>query len=150
MKLRWRTRLKRSAATFRTRTFHLCYGDFAGKHFFDPVTARHLVDISNAIARSVRHRIAYIHLPVPFPRATDEFFMPMRDFKLAPETEIYLGLIHASDGVEGANKRIELARKYVPKFGVATECGFARARKPDLVQRLLAIHAAVAKQPRTD
>ena len=130
--------------------FHLCYGDFGGKHFFDPVTARHLVDISNAIARSVRHKIAYIHLPVPLPRATDEFFTPMLDFELAPETEIYLGLIHASDGIEGANLRIELARKYLPKFGVATECGFARARKLDLVQRLLAIHAGAAKEPQTD
>lgn len=127
--------------------FHLCYGDFGGKHFFDPVTARHIVDIANAIAGAVKHPIAYIHLPVPLPRATDEFFAPMRDFKLAPGTEIYLGLIHAADGVEGAAKRIELARKYVPKFGVATECGFARARKPDLVKRLLAIHAGVASEP---
>ena len=125
--------------------FHLCYGDFGGKHFFDPVTARHIVDIANAIAGAVKHKIAYFHLPVPLPRATDEFLAPMRDFKLAPETEIYLGLIHGGDGIEGANKRINLARKYVPKFGVATECGFARARKPDVVQRLLAIHAGVAK-----
>lgn len=55
-------------------------------------------------------------------------------------------MIHAADGVEGTKKRIELARKYVPKFGVATECGFARARKPDLVGRLLDIHAAVADE----
>jgi hypothetical protein len=130
--------------------FHLCYGDFGGKHFFDPVTARHLVDISNAIASAVRHQLAYIHLPVPLPRATDEFFAPMRDFKLASETEIYLGLIHVADGVEGARKRIELARKYVPRFGVATECGFARARKPDVVQRLLAIHADVTRKLPTD
>ncbi len=130
--------------------FHLCYGDFGGKHFFDPVTARHLVDISNAVASAVRHQLAYIHLPVPLPRATDEFFAPMRDFKLAPETEIYLGLIHVADGVEGARRRIELARKYVPKFGVATECGFARARKPDVVRRLLAIHADVASEPPPD
>jgi methionine synthase II (cobalamin-independent) len=126
--------------------FHLCYGDFGGKHFFDPVTARHLVDISNAVAGAVRHAIAYIHLPVPLPRATDEFFEPMRDFKLAPGTEIYLGLIHVADGVEGTQKRIALARKYVPEFGVATECGFARARKPDVVRRLLAIHANVARE----
>jgi methionine synthase II (cobalamin-independent) len=126
--------------------FHLCYGDFGGKHFFDPVTARHLVDISNAVASAVRHAIAYIHLPVPLPRATDEFFEPMRDFKLSPGTEIYLGLIHIADGVEGTQKRIALARKYVPEFGVATECGFARARKPDVVRRLLAIHADVARE----
>jgi hypothetical protein len=127
--------------------FHLCYGDFGGKHFFDPVTARHLVDVSNALAANVKHKIAYIHLPVPAPRATDEFFAPMRDFKLAPETMIYLGLVHAADGAEGTKKRIALAQKYVPKFGIATECGFARARKPDLVKNLLAIHAACSHEP---
>ena len=45
-------------ASFRTAVefgFHLCYGDFGGKHFFDPVTARHLVDVANAIAAAVRH-----------------------------------------------------------------------------------------------
>lgn len=38
--------------------FHLCYGDFGGKHFFDPVTARHLVDVANAIAQQVKHKVA--------------------------------------------------------------------------------------------
>jgi methionine synthase II (cobalamin-independent) len=129
--------------------FHFCYGDFGGKHYFDPVTARHLVDIANATARHLKHKIAYIHLPVPLPRATDEFFAPMGEFALAPETEIYLGLIHAVDGAEGVARRVELARKYVPSFGLATECGFARARKPDLVRNLLAIHAAAAQEPVT-
>src|SRR5215831_9286351 len=130
--------------------FHLCYGDFGGKHFFDPVTARHLVDVSNALARTVERKISYIHLPVPLPRASDEYFAPMREFALAADTEIYLGLIHAADGVEGTNKRVELARKYVPKFGLATECGFARARRPDLVRDLLAIHAAATREPRME
>ena len=127
--------------------FHLCYGDFGGKHFFDPVTARHLVDVSNAIAKRVARKLAYIHLPVPAPRATDEFFAPMREFALSADTEIYLGLIHAADGVEGARQRIALARKYVADFGIATECGFARARKPDLARRLLQIHADAATEP---
>lgn len=127
--------------------FHLCYGDFGGKHFFDPVTAGHLVDVSNAIAENVRHKIAYIHLPVPLPRASADFFAPMREFKLSPETEIYLGLVHAADGVEGTRRRIALAREYLPNFGIATECGFARARKPDLVRKLLEIHAVCAAEP---
>ncbi len=127
--------------------FHLCYGDFGGKHFFDPVTARHLVDVSNAIASAVPRKLAYIHLPVPAPRATDDFFAPMREFKLSPDTEIYLGIVHAADGVEGAKQRIALAHKYVPDFGIATECGFARARKPDLVRRLLQIHADATTEP---
>jgi methionine synthase II (cobalamin-independent) len=127
--------------------FHLCYGDFGGKHFFDPVTARHLVDIANAIAQAVEHPIAYIHLPVPAVRATDDFFAPMREFKLSPRTEIYLGVLHAVDGVEGARRRIALARGFVPQFGVATECGFARARKPDLVHQLIELHVAATTPP---
>jgi len=127
--------------------FHLCYGDFGGKHFFDPGTARHIVDIANAIARAVARKIAYVHLPVPLPRATDEFFAPMREFKLHVETQLYLGLIHVTDGILGARARIALAHQYVPRFGVATECGFSRARKADVVQQLLSIHAAVVGEP---
>jgi hypothetical protein len=127
--------------------FHLCYGDFGGKHYFDPVSARHLVDLANAIAAAVPRPIAYIHMPVPLPRASDDFFAPMREFSLSPDTQLYLGLLHASDGVEGAKQRIALAHEYVRHFGVATECGFARARKPQLVRELLALHAAVAVEP---
>ena len=34
--------------------FHLCYGDFGGKHFFDPVDAASLVEIANAFAAGDR------------------------------------------------------------------------------------------------
>jgi hypothetical protein len=144
-------RFPRLCATFPDEVelgFHLCYGDFGGKHFFDPVTARHLVDIANAIAAGVTHKITYIHMPVPLPRATGDFFAPMQDLKLSPDTQIYLGLLHAADGIDGANKRIALARQYVPQFGVATECGFSRARKADVVHRLLELHAAIAPERR--
>lgn len=104
-------RISRAFRQMSNSDSNLCYGDFGGKHFFDPVTARHLVDVTNAIARSVKHSIAYIHLPVPLPRATDDFFAPMREFVLGENTEIYLGLIHARDGIEGARRRIALARE---------------------------------------
>ena len=42
---------------------------------------------------------------------------------------------------------LQTSRKYVPEFGIATECGFARARKPDLVRKLIDIHAGAAKEP---
>ena len=35
----------------------------------------------------------------------------------------------------------------VPKFGIATECGIARKRKPELVRSLLEIHAAASHEP---
>ncbi len=92
------------------------------------ITARHLVDVANAIARSVTHPVAYVHLPVPLTRATDDFFAPMGDFALSPSTEIYLGLIHGANGIEGAKERITLAHNYLSAFGIATECGFARAQ----------------------
>lgn len=82
---------------------------------------------------------------MPAPRATDEFFAPMKE--LPKGVEIYLGIIHAADDIAGARKRIELARKYVPEFGISTECRFARARKPDLVRNLIDIHAAAANEP---
>ena len=103
--------------------------------------------VANAIAKAVKHPIAYIHMPVPRQRATDDFMAPLRDLKLAPGTELYLGVIHAADGVAGARERIALARKYVGEFGIATECGFARARKPDLVNALIDIHAGAAVEP---
>ena len=53
-------------------------------------------------------------------------------------------MVHAGDGVDGTKKRMASAAKYAPKFGIACECGIARARKPELVKRLLEIHAQAA------
>ena len=56
-------------------------------------------------------------------------------------TELYLGLIHHTDGEPGTRERIELARSVVPRgFGVATECGWGR-RDPHHIPDLLALHA---------
>ena len=65
--------------------------------------------------------------------------------KLAEGTELYLGLIHAKDGVSGAKKRMAIASRYAPPFGVATECGMARARTEETVKALLDIHAEICR-----
>jgi hypothetical protein len=54
-------------------------------------------------------------------------------------------VVHAGDGVEGTKKRMAAAARHAREFGIACECGIARARKPDLVRRLLEIHAEAAK-----
>jgi hypothetical protein len=64
--------------------------------------------------------------------------------RLHPETELYLGLVHFTDGVEGTLKRIKAAQQCVADFGVATECGFGR-RPPDSIPALLRIHSQVAE-----
>lgn len=122
---------------------HLCYGDFGGKHFVEPRDAAAMVEFANALSTSISRRLAYIHMPVPRGRDDDAFHAPLRGLKLAPGTELYLGVVHAQDGIEGARKRIAAAQRYAPVFGVATECGMARARTEETVRKLLDIHAAV-------
>jgi hypothetical protein len=61
--------------------------------------------------------------------------------ELKDGTTLYLGAVHA--GVDGAKARIAAARRYVPQFGIATECGMARARSEETVRKLLKIHAEV-------
>jgi hypothetical protein len=59
------------------------------------------------------------------------------------ETELCLGLVHYTDGVEGTKRRLEVAKRLVSRFSIATECGFGR-RDPGTIPELLRIHAAVA------
>jgi hypothetical protein len=84
---------------------------------------------------------------VPIERDDDAFFAPFDQLKLPPGTELYLGVVHAKDGVEGTRKRIAAASKHVPAFGVASECGIARARRPGLVKSILQVHAASTREP---
>jgi methionine synthase II (cobalamin-independent) len=126
--------------------FHLCYGDLDAKHFIEPLDAGKLVEIANGLTAAVHHPIAYIHMPVPINRHDYAYFKPLRDLKLSPRTELYLGLVH-SDGVEATQKRIAAASKYVSDFGIATECGIARLRAPAQVRRLLEIHAGASREP---
>jgi hypothetical protein len=120
---------------------HLCYGDFGAKHFVEPKDAAKMVDFANALGRSIKHRLAYIHMPVPIERSDDAFHRPFRDLALAPGTALFLGVVHAKDGTEGTKARIAAAHRHAPEFGIATECGMARARSEETVRTLLRIHA---------
>jgi len=121
---------------------HLCYGDFGAKHMLEPQDMGPMVTVANAMTKAVARRIDYIHMPVPIARVDDAYFAPLKELSFAGE--LYLGVVHAGDGVEGTRKRMAAAAKFAPRFGIACECGIARARKPELVRRILEIHAAVA------
>lgn len=124
--------------------FHLCYGDFGAKHFIEPIDAAAMVGAANGIVKALQRPIAYIHFPVPVSRTDDAFFKPFKGLQLSPDTAIYLGCLHMSDGVAGAERRFAAARKYTRVTGIATECGIARARRPDLVQNILRLYAETA------
>ena len=123
--------------------YHFCYGDAGHKHFVEPKDTSLMVRIANAVFTEVERRVDWLHLPVPIGRSDADYFRPLSGLRLDPETELYLGLVHMTDGAAGARKRIEAAREFAPKFGVATECGFGR-RPAETVPDLMRIHAEVA------
>ena len=123
--------------------YHLCYGDSGHKHFVEPDDMNKLVAVANRLTSDLSRNINWLHMPVPQGRHDAAYYRPLKDLRLAADTEIYLGLIHATDGASGALRRIESAQKFLTKFGIATECGLGR-RAPHSIPELLALHAEVA------
>ena len=123
--------------------YHLCYGDRGHKHFVEPKDTANLVEVANGISARVKRSIEWIHLPVPRNRTDPTYFAPLRNLKLKAGTELYLGLLHLGDGIEGARQRINAAKTAVGDFGVGAECGMGR-RDPSTVSEFLKLHRAVA------
>jgi len=123
--------------------YHFCYGDVQHRHFKEPADAGRLVEIANALTASLGRPLSWIHLPVPRGRDDDAYYAPLAELRLRPETELYLGLVHRTDGVEGTRRRMAVAARFVSAFGVATECGWGR-RPPATIPELLRIHREVS------
>lgn len=123
--------------------YHLCYGDFQHRHFMEPNNAENLTKMANAISSNVRRSISWIHFPVPRDRDDLPYFAPLEGLELHPETELYAGLIHHTDGVAGTRKRMETAGQVLKDFGVGTECGWGR-RPHETLLELLRIHHEIA------
>ena len=107
------------------------------------VTGIYPTPFPSAVSTGVKREINWIHMPMPRNRTDDAYFAPLRRLQLHPETELYLGLVHFTDGVEGTRRRVAVAQKVVADFGVATECGMGR-RNPETIPELLRIHSKVA------
>jgi len=123
---------------------HLCYGDPGHKHVVEPKDLGTCVAFANGVSAGATRSIEWLHLPVPRGRDDDAYFAPLAALKLRPETELYVGCIHHTDGLEGTERRRAAASKHAQDFGLATECGFGR-RDPATIPALLDIHAAAAR-----
>ena len=123
--------------------YHLCYGDSNHRHVVEPTDTSDMVEFANRISRQIARPIQLIHMPVPRNRSDDAYFAPLGRLELRPETELCLGLVHHTGGVEGTKKRLATAKRYATDFSIATECGFGR-RDPRTIPELLRIHAAIA------
>jgi len=123
--------------------YHLCYGDSQRRYLAEPADAGKLVQIAAPLVASLDRPLNWLHMPVPVDRDDEAYFAPLADLRLRPETELYLGLVHLTDGAEGARRRIAAARRHVDGFGVATECGWGR-RAQSTVGELIELHRTVS------
>ncbi len=124
--------------------FHFCYGDSNHRHVVEPTDMGDMVEMANRLAARIRRRVDLIHMPVPRDRSDDAYFAPLNGLKLAPGTELCLGLVHHTDGIAGTRQRLATAERFVREFSIATECGFGR-RDPATIPELLRIHAEAAR-----
>ena len=102
-----------------------------------------LTEIGNAIFARARRSVDFLHLPVPRERGDDiAYFEPLRELRRPAATRLYLGLIHWDDAA-GDRRRIDTARRVVPTFGIASECGWGRT-EPTRLPGLLESHRQAA------
>lgn len=123
---------------------HFCYGDYEHKHWKEPKDTALMVDLANAVFAGVHRKLDWLHMPVPRNRDDDAYFAPLAGLKLNSETQLYLGLVHYTDGVEGGKRRLKTAERHVRNFGIATECGLGRRPKETIsdVMKLMATLAS--------
>jgi SAM-dependent methyltransferase len=131
-------RLARSVPADVQLGFHLCHSH-QGRFEYRPHDATKLVEVANALSSSLGRPLDWLHIPVPDDVVDVAFLERLGGLSLRAETDLYLGIAHLDDGVAGAQARVTAAKRYLPDFGVATECGWGRYR-PDDVPRLLEIH----------
>jgi hypothetical protein len=123
--------------------YHFCYGDMGHRHSVEPVDMAIMVDTANRLSAGLRRRLDFVHVPVPRSRDDDAYFAPLAGLRLKPATELYLGLVHYTDGIDGTRRRMGTAQRHMESFGIGTECGFGR-REPETIRPLLELHAACA------
>jgi hypothetical protein len=123
--------------------FHFCYGDANHRHAVEPTDMGDMVEMANRLSQRIARPIQLIHMPVPRDRSDAAYFEPLRGLALRPETELALGLVHYTDGIEGIRRRMDVAGRFVTNFAVGTECGFGR-RAPETIPELLRLHVAAA------
>ena len=87
---------------------------------------RVLVEVANAVLSRLTRPLTYIHMPT-IPDHTQADYDAFKQLKLPSGAKLFLGLLNLADGLEGAKKRIAMASKAVPSFGIGMFCGLGHA-----------------------
>lgn len=122
---------------------HWCYGTWGGWPMKDMPDLGLCVRMSNEAKQRIGRRLDYVHMPVVMD-PDDGFFAPLANLDIG-DTKVYLGTVHHDDGVEGFRRRMELAQRYLPEFGVGAVCGYGRLPADELPD-VLALHRDCAAQ----
>ncbi|HWI22904.1 MAG TPA: hypothetical protein VNT22_09860 [Baekduia sp.] len=108
--------------------YHWCYGTWGGWPMTEMTSLSLCVDLSNDVVANSGRPVQYVHMPV-MPDADEAFFEPLKDLDIG-DTKVYLGIIHHDDSdPNGFERRFELARRFLPDFGIAGVCGYGRLPK---------------------
>ena len=130
---------------------HVCYGSLAHAEGESPDAAHFVpirdlgiaVEMLNQGVKACGRRVDYVHMPVQLSELREDFYAPLDRLEVGA-ARVYIGLVDLSDGVAGALRRIELAERHLPSFGVATPCGWGRRPLSQTVSELLELNRDVA------
>jgi hypothetical protein len=122
---------------------HFCYGSWHEEHFVEPSDMGHMVDLARHSLHDATRPVQFLHFPVPIDRTDDAYFAALDQLSLPEQAELFLGLVHTEDGVDGARRRAAAAARHFSDFGVAAECGLGRQDRQS-VFHVLQTHADVA------
>ncbi|MDB5534643.1 MAG: hypothetical protein JWO28_2958 [Hyphomicrobiales bacterium] len=114
--------------------FHCCYGNMNLKHYVEPKDTGDMVAVINAVCSRLGRPMNFVHMPVPIDRSDDAYFEALKDFKPGASAELFLGLVHDTDGLSGALARAAAARRAYERFGVGTECGLNHRSRDNVLQ----------------
>ncbi len=132
--------------------FHMCYGSSSHQqdessdtgHFCEITNLAVSVAMTNAGVDALIRSVDFVHMPVQLSNGfEDSYYRPLADLA-AGDARIYLGLVHLQDGKEGTLRRIALGRKYLPEFGISTQCGWGRRPPDQSIEDLLRLHVDIA------
>jgi hypothetical protein len=119
---------------------HWCYGTLGGWPMVRIEDLDLCTRLTNEAVQRIKRQVNYVHVPV-LRHVDDSYFLPARNLE-APDTKVYLGLIHHTDGMEGFEARVAMARRHVRSdFGVASVCGYGRL-PPGETRVALELHRA--------
>ncbi|PPR09710.1 MAG: hypothetical protein CFH41_02416 [Alphaproteobacteria bacterium MarineAlpha11_Bin1] len=119
--------------------FHFCFGTLGGWPRFAPDDLSGAVLMANAIIQNAGRHVDWIHLPI-LDTSEDKFFAPLQGLRMEG-TKVYLGMIH---NMSRFVERLEVARTYLPEFGLGAFCGFGR-ESPSKLPGILADHLKAAE-----